>query len=355
MHHRNFHRTIPAILGAALLVGTGLMPQRAAAQPAAVQAADLNNRAQQIQTPLSPGFDNGKAPTLYEGELEDLGPQYVLLPKPKHKWFTAMFDWQTYYTNNATLAPGNKGATDVDALTAQIMAQTVTYAIGDVQAQARAGFRYQSYWYGLLSGQNYLVSGAPVKNNDFMTYTPFAEGLFQYGNFLGSVGMRYAAFTNSNVPTGTTSGTFYQEFAPYWLLGYQWVIGKSQMLLLQYDGDYRLSDTTSTPGTGVPKNLNDRTDNAFSVIYSYILGGKWAFQPTYRYQWSYYTNAASNPFGGANRNDTYNTVSLVIAYYITDWCAVRVFTNYEWRSSSVYGNNYQVANAGAGVNLNYSF
>jgi hypothetical protein len=340
-------------LAGASALGLLLASPRALGQAAAVQTAQIATQTQQLQTPLSPGFDNGKAPMLYEGELEDLGPQYVLVPKPSHKWFNASFDWQSYYTNNATLAPTNKGSTDVDAMTLQLLAQAPVYNVRGVQIQPRVGFRYQAYWYGLLSGQDKLISGAPVKNNDFMTYTPFAEALYQYGGFLGSTGLRYSAFTNTNVPAGTTPGTFYQEWAPYWLFGYQWTINKEQMMLFQYDGDFRFSNTQSQ--SLQPSGVNNRTDNAFTLVYSYILNGKWAFQPTYRYQWSYYTNSASNPGGNGNRNDTYNTLSLVVAYYFTDYCAARVFTSYEWRSSSAAGNNYQNLNAGAGVNLSYSF
>jgi hypothetical protein len=348
-------------LAGAVALGLGLGSPGLQAQPAAVQTAQLATTTQQLQTPLSPGFTNGKAPALYEGELEDLGPQYVLVPKPAHKWFNVMFDWQTYYTNNAALSEIDRQSTDVNAMTVQLLAQAPVYKVGDLQVQPRLGFRYQAYWYGLLSGQNRLVGGAaaqggtPVWNNDFMTYTPFLEALYQYGKFLGSTGVRYAAFTNSHVQTQpSTTTTFYQEFAPYWLLGYQITLGKSQMLLLQYDGDFRLSDTPQ-PTTLIPTNLNDRTDNALSVVYSYILGGKWAFQPTYRYQWSYYTNGSSNPTGGPHRSDQYDTLSLVIAYYFTDYCSARVFTSYEWRSSNVAGNNYQNLNAGAGVNLSYNF
>jgi len=351
MHASSAIRLVRGFLITASAGALMALPQGVSAQPAAVQTSQVSTQTQQLQTPLSPGFDEGKVPALYEGELEDVGPQYVLVAKPKHKWLFASFDWQTYYTNNAALAPTNRGASDVDVLSAQILGQAPTYGIGDLQVQPRVGFRYQSFWYGLLSGPDKLVGGVPVKYSDFMTYTPFAEALYQYGNFLGSTGLRYSAFTND---TAISQGTFYQEWAPYWLFGYQWQITKSQMLLLQYDGDYRFSNTVS--GGLLPTGVNDRTDNAVSVIYNYILGGSWAIQPTYRYQWSYYTNKAANPNPGAsNRNDTYNTLSLVVAYYFTDWCAARVFTSYEWRSSSAAGNNYQNANAGVGMNLSYSF
>jgi hypothetical protein len=353
MHASSANRIARVFLIAALAAGAlAVLPQGARAQPAAVQTAQLATQTQQLQPPLSPGFDQGKVPMLYEGELEDLGPQYLLVQKPKHKWFTASLDWQTYYTNNAALAPNNRGASDISVVTAQLMAQAVAYNIGDLQVQPRAGFRYQAYWYGVLSGRGHLVGGVPVKYSDFMTYTPFVEALYQYGNFLGSTGVRYSAFTND---TKISQGTFYQEWAPYWLFGYQWQVTKSQMLLVQYDGDFRFSNTANPTGL-LTTGINDRTDNAVSVVYNYILGGKWAFQPTYRYQWSYYTDSKSNPNPGeGRRNDTYNTASLVVAYYFTDWCSARVFTSYEWRSSSAAGNNYQVANAGAGASLNYTF
>jgi len=319
----------------------------AQAQPAAVQQSDTATRAQQLQTPLGPGLKDEKVPMLYEGELEDTGPQYLLAAKPKHKWFNISSDFQIYRTDNATLAPNNTGASDVSVLTLQGVVQGEVMDWFGVQAVPRGGFRYQSFWYGALSGRDHRIGpagGLPVKNNDFMTYTPFGEVNLQKGSILGSFGVRYAAFTNDNA---VTSGTFYQEWVPYWLAGYQWSIAQNQNLTAQYDGDFRF--TNSQSGGLQPVGWNDRTDHAFSLIYNYILGGNWVIQPSYRFQYSYYTYSARQ------RNDVYNTLSLVVAYYFNDWAAVRFLTSYEWRSSSELGNNYQNYNIGVGANLSYSF
>jgi hypothetical protein len=56
--------------------------------------------------------DLRSAPELYPGELQDVGPQFLLArrkrrpPQPvtRHHWIEAFADWQLFYTNNALLS-----------------------------------------------------------------------------------------------------------------------------------------------------------------------------------------------------------------------------------------------------------
>jgi len=287
---------------------------------------------------------------LYEGELEDIGPQYVLQPTARPKWFNAMLDDQIYRTNNAQQSPTNKATSDVDVLALQLSAESETLGfLDDIDAKARAGFRYNDFTYGLISGTDRSVPpGQPVKNLDFMTYTPYAELLYQKDRWLGSTGVSYSAFTQ-DIPSH--SGTFYQEWVPYWALGYQWNLSDVQTLLLQYNGDYRFTNTNPL-GTPQAADVNDKTDQSLSVVYSHILGNHWVLQPSYRLMWSGYSNSV--PSG---RNDIYNTFSMVVAYYFDNGISLRAFTSYEFRNSSGTGTNfnYQNWNIGAGINAGYSF
>jgi hypothetical protein len=333
----------PAIFMAGLLY---LVTRPAGAQEAAVQTSQAVNTAQELQK--VPKLDNQSqtAPQLYEGELEDIGPQYVLQPEARPKYFNVMADWQLYRTDNATLSPANKGSTDVAVLSLQalVQSQEMSWFKDTVNVQARAGLRYQTFNYGLLSGRDKLISGQPVKDDDFMTYTPYAELAFNQGSWSGSVGVRYAAYTNDNA---VTQGTFYQETVPYWLVAYQWSLTDNQMVQFQYDGDYRGTNTAS--GGLQPVGWNDRTDHAASLVYNYILNNAWVFQPSYRFTYSDYTNSARQ------RDDLVNTASFMVAYYFNGWASVRAFTSYEIRSSSEALQNYQDWNIGIGVNLSYSF
>src|SRR5476651_2633210 len=96
-----------------------------AAQQAAIDTAQQSSTTNQLTKPLlAPGVVAGQVPLLYEGEAEDTGQQYVLQPKEAFKHFQFVGDYQLYRANNPTLAPANKGASDVNVLTLQVVAQT---------------------------------------------------------------------------------------------------------------------------------------------------------------------------------------------------------------------------------------
>ena len=322
----------------------GALP--AAAQQSAVDTAQSTLTTQQLQTPLqAPGAAQGQAPLLYEGENEDTGTQYVLQPKPKVNYFQPAGDLQTYRSDNPTLAPANKSASDITVLTMQGAVQSDAREWADgVQGQTRAGFRFQDYWYGLIYGRDVLITGAPIKYSDFQTYSPYVEATMRGDNWYGTLGLRYSDYTNDNA---VTSGTFYQEWVPSGTLGYQWNVAAHQTVQFQYDGDYRRTETAT--GGLLPSAWNDRADNAISIIYSDIIGNHWVIQPSYRLMWSKYT------YSSRYRSDVYNTASFLVAYYFNTNVSLRAFTSYEWRSSSEPGNNYGNWNIGAGLTLSASF
>jgi len=334
---------------AALLAGlflAGIAP--AAAQQQAIDTVQSATTTQQLQKPLqTPGTsgNQGDVPLLYEGEMEDTGTQYVLQPKPAVNYFQALGDVQFYRSNNPTLAPGDKIASDITVLTLQAAVQSeASEWFAGYKGQFRAGLRFQDYMYGLFYGRNRIITGSPIKYSDFTTTSPYVEASLRGDNWYGSLGLRYASYDNNNA---LTSGTFYQEWVPSGTLGYQWNLGAQKTLQLQYDGDFRRS-VTETGGL-LPTDWNNRTDHALSLIYSDIINDHWIIQPSYRMMWSRYTA------DDRHRNDIYNTVSLLVAYYFTPNFSIRAFTSFEWRSSSEAGNNYEDWNAGSGLTLSASF
>jgi len=342
MHLKNVSSTAVILAGLFLAAAPA-----AAAQQSAVDTAQSTTTTQQLQKPLKPVASSSQAPMLYEGEEDDLGPQYVLQPHERPKYFQVMSDFQLYHTNNAVLAPGNKVGTDVSVFTVQAALQSpAAQWFDNLQVQARAGVRYQSYWYGIFSGRNQNTASvfSPVKYNDFTIFSPFVELNFKSDPWYGSLGLRYAAFDNQNA---VSDENFYQEWVPSGTLGYQVNIDSQRILQFQYDGDFR---STNTDEKGQhPVGWEDRTDHSLSVIYSYILGEHWVIQPSYRFMWSDYTNP------DRYRNDVYNTFSFMVAYYFNETVSVRMFTSYEWRSSSEFGNNYENWNLGIGLSFNASF
>ena len=341
--HQKLASSLTGLSAGALFI---LATLPAAAQQAAIDTAQSTTTTQQLQKPLlAPGVVKGQIPLLYEGEAEDTGEQYVLQPKEAIKYFQFLGDLQLYRANNPTLAPANKTATDVSVLTLQVVAHTEeTEWFDGFMGQTRAGLRFQDYWYGVFSDRDHIITGAPIKYSDFTTISPYVEMSLRSDDWYGSLGLRYSSYDNNNA---LTSGTFYQEYVPYGTVGYQWNLADKKTLQFQYDGDFRKTNT-HTAGL-LPTGWNDRADNALSLIYSVILGEHWVIQPSYRFMWSRYTNDQRS------RSDVYNTFSMLAAYYFNEMWSARVFTSYEWRSSSEIGNNYQSWNFGVGLSVNAAF
>lgn len=347
MLYSHIRRYIPLVAVLIALVTTGGFTSLSAQMAtAALDEMDMANRINQLSRPLAdPELTAIKVPELYEGELEDIGPQFLLLAPPRHKYFQFLVDMQAYRTSNATLVPSNfnPGSSDITVATFQGSVISKPMDTGFGQVQLRAGMRYQFFWYGLITGRNDQVSGFPVKDNDFNVFTPFVEALWQKDGWFATAGVRYL-----NLYSPPQSRTTYEEVAPYWIGGYQFVLSQRDLLLLQYDGNFRFS---STKNFGLlPAGINNRTDQAFSLIYSHLLTDRFIIQPSYRFQYSYYTDSPTS------RNDIYNTLGLLFAYYITDNIAVRVFGNWENRdSSSRIPSSYRNWNLGGGANLTFQF
>lgn len=350
-------------LTAASLAGLFLAAALPASAQTAVDTAQSATTTQQLQKPILSPTKDGQAPYLYEGEVEDIGPQYVLQPHERPKYVQIMGDLQLYHTDNAALALTNKVGTDVTVFTVQVAVQSQAKEIANgIVTQLRAGFRYQSYWYGIFSGRNNSTAPtapgvfSPVKDLDFVIYQPFVEATFKKDAWYGNLGLRYAAFYNTNSRTAAAEDrNFYQEWVPSGTVGYQLNLDSQRIIQLQYDGDFRGTHTDQmfTPSAGQqPTGWQDRTDHAVSLIFSHIVGEHWVFQPAYRIMYTKYTNDARA------RQDIYNTLSFMVAYYFNEYASARAFTSIEWRNSSYEAgvdNSYQVWNLGIGASLNVSF
>ncbi len=348
-------------LSAASLAGLLLVAALpASAQNTAVDTAQSATTTQQLQKPIAPSKQMAQAPLLYEGELDDIGPQYVLQPHERPKYIQVMGDLQLYHTDNAALASANKVGTDVTVFTIQVALQNQAKEyFNGVVTQARVGFRFQSYWYGIFSGRDNSSSPSaysPMKDLDFVIYSPFVEVNFKKNSWYGNLGLRYAAFYNTNSLTaGAADRNFYQEWVPSGSLGYQLNIDANRILQVQYDGDFRGTHTDqmfTPPAAQQPTGWQDRTDHAVSLIFSHIVGDHWVFQPAYRLMFTRYTNDTRD------RTDVYNTLSFMVAYYFNENASARAFTSMEWRNSSFeagVNNNYQAWNLGIGASLNFSF
>ena len=74
------------------------------AQPAALQQLQNDQITRQLQASLFGLTLGTNAPELYSGENLDVGPQRILRILPPHTYFDALFDSQTFFTDNANYA-----------------------------------------------------------------------------------------------------------------------------------------------------------------------------------------------------------------------------------------------------------
>ncbi len=280
---------------------------------------------------------------MYPGEFEDLGPQFLLLAPPPREWLQFYFDVMVYRTSNATLVENNVGSSDLSVATFEVTVMPVEWTVFGGKLEPAIGLGAQVFRYGLVGDRDKMVSGQPVKNNDFNALMPFAELTWTKGPWFAFSGVRYSRLYNT---VGDT--TFYTEWMPYWSLGYQWNLTDVSALFLQYEGDYRFSDT-ETFGLQ-PSSINDRLDQAVLLTYSHLWYNRLVTQLGYRFQYSHYTNSA------ISRNDAYNTFALTAAWYFTRSLSVRAFTSYEMRNSSAsFPASYKNWNVGGGANLTLRF
>jgi len=317
-----------------------IIAQQVLAQTAIFQQ-DLVNTADEVN-PAVGEWRKSVAPYFFEEELEDVGPQYLLGAAEKRIVFRFTADFQTYFTSNVNLTENNTTSSSISVGTVQPEFIPYQQDLFGGKLSTRLGLRFQWYRYGIYGTREratvpvnppFLANPPRVKNNDFDSIAPYAEVNYRWNEWYGAVGFEYTRLQND-----LSGVNFYDESAPYWAAGYTWEVLPTSAFYFQFARD-----------------LNDRVDQAFSIIYSHIFWEDLLVQGSYRFQWTGYTQGSTR-FGNSNRNDIYNTLSAVVSYYIFDELSVRGFINWQARTSDDrFAADYDVFNGGGGVNVNLNF
>jgi hypothetical protein len=290
-----------------------------------------------------------RIPELYPGEIEDVGPQFLVArpgataadgkggPAPAvHHWFEGFADVQFYRTSNALLTEKGNSDTGVMVLTAQASFNAQPISIAGGELVARAGYRHQWWLYSLDSTANQL------NNFDFAVATVFAGFRHSWNDvWVASLSLdynRYLSLENDNAE-------FYVELAPNWSLERNFGLGEKGQITLGYYGAYHWTQTDPAP----VKHINDRLDSALGVAATFELMPRLFAQPFFRFQWSHYTE-------NSDRNDIYNTIGLGLVYVFNDWASMRTFISYENRNSTDDTvSDYGKWDAGGGVTFSAKF
>ncbi len=321
------------VLALLLSLGASLQAQSPAT---AIQQAE---RFQQRQEATRPRFRE-TIPTLYEGEEADVGPQYVVMPKVKQKWIELSLDSQFFYTSNVFLTEqGNVDSTlSVHTLVAGLA--PTPWDVPGGKLAVRAGYRHQFFRYGDLTSHP-----QEINNLNFDVATVYTQLRYQFHeNWIATIGFDY----NRLLSGDDGRHEFYVEALPYWGLERQIQFNENSLLSIGYTGNYHAT-RVDKPGA----DINDRSDEILSLVYSHKLGEKLVIQPYYRLQFTHYNNAITPD---RERNEWLNSIGLSATWFFTEWASIRAFINYDVRDSSDEAvQDYHKLDTGGGISITLAF
>jgi hypothetical protein len=258
------------------------------------------------------------APELFPGEMEDVGPQFLVAREQQaaaeRRLFEAYFDTQLFYTSNALLTEKGNQDTSVMVLTLQAQFNLPQFELFGGTVSPRVGYRHQWWMYSLDDTSNQL------NNFDFAVGTLFLGMQHNFDDrWVASAWLDY----NRYLAHEDGWNEFYTEVVPNWSVEHVIPIGEKAQITLGYYGAYHFTHTDPQP----VNHINDRLDTALGFIYTRELFTNFFLQTGYRWQWSHYTE-------NSDRNDIYHNANLALVYMFNEWASIRTFVNYENRNST---------------------
>ena len=321
-----------------LALATTALAQSPERSISAMQGANTRTKA---TTLLKRAITEQIAPELYPGEMDDVGPQFLLVPTQGaaapagHKWFEAFIDTQLYYTSNATLTENGNADTGLMVSTLQAAINLPTFDLLGGQVAAKAGYRHQWWLYSLND------SGSGLNDFDFAVSTIFLQARHTFGEqWAAGLGLDY----NRLLSRENDWTEFYTELVPSWYVERNFAFGEKAALTAGLYGAYHWTHTDDPIA-----HINDRLDTSIGIAYSYELAPGLIAQPYYRIQWSHYT-------ANSDRNDLYNTLGFGLNYALGEHASLRTFIGYENRESTdTLIADYGKWDSGAGLTLSVRF
>jgi hypothetical protein len=346
-----------ALIGCSFLAFLALTPARAMAQAGAIQQVDSAQQRRQLDQ--SAAATSEVAPELYPDEASDVGPQYVVVYKPRKTYFDAMADVQYFYTDNVFLGDSSgKTSADVMVGTVQLALAPTPYELAGGELAPRVGYRHQWYLFGLLSEKRQDVfnfetftteANASLDVFDFNAQTVFTDAQWSHGHWTAGAGFDFTRLMDSS-----SYNQFYREYVPRWGLRWLYPLTASATASIAYEGNYRITDTKVVFGPGADDS-NDRTDHSITATYTQNLCPHALIQPYYRFRYTRFTDFVATP-ATESRNDYLNSVGLAFYCFFTDYINLRAFVSYDVLNSSDQSvPDYKRFDAGGGVNLNIRF
>lgn len=288
----------------------------------------------------------GPRPTvaeLFAGEVDDVGPQYLLQAKPPVRRLEAWVDWELTGMDNVTLAPTHPTASTLLAAQAGLNWRVKEFEWRGGRLTWEVGTRAQAYRYGLLANANHPVNFIEIDRNNFDLGAAHSTITWQRDGWLAAGGLRGAALRSRS-----TGRQFYREVDLDWQLLRQWTLRQDTLLAAGLDGARRWTHTNSF-GL-LPGSWNDRAELALVTTFEQRLGAVWRLQPSVRLQGTHYTHA------DRGRNDRHIFARLTLLRALGAHSEARLSLGHEQRESSDPTiNDYKKWDLALGGSLRWQF
>ena len=295
---------------------------------------------------VAPANPAGTAPTvaeLFAGELDDVGPQYLLQAKPAAQRFEAWTDWDCTGTSNVTLESVDPVASTFLTAQAGITYRAPAVARSGGELSWATGVRVQTYRYGFLANSNHPVNFIEIDRNNFDLAGAHLETAWRREGWLVGGGLRGAALRSRS-----TGRRFYEEAVVDAQCLRQWTIAPGTHVAIGIDGARRWTRTDSF--SLLPNGWNDRAELGCVVALERQLGPRWKIQPSLRAQGTHYTPA------NRSRHDRHFFARLTLARALGAVAELRLSLGHEQRvSSDPTINDYRKWDLALGGSLRWRF
>ena len=260
-------------------------------------------------------------PELFAGELDDVGPQYLLLARPAAPPFELWTDFEITGTSNATLVENNPTFSTITSAQAGVRWQSARRPRWGGQWGWEAGVKGQVYRYGYLTGVKQLVNFVEIDRNNFDLVGVHLRTDWRRERWSAGLTLR-----GSTLRSTAAKRVFYEEAALEWQLFHQWTLTPQRTLAVGLEGAWRLSSTDSF-GL-LPGGWNDRAEQGVLVVLDQAMGAQWRFQPALRVLASRYIHT------GRNRTDWHESGRLALIRTLSPFAELRLSAGYDRRDSS---------------------
>lgn len=224
-----------------------------------------------------------KVPELFAGEIDDVGPQYLLLATARVQPLELWSDFEITGTSNATLVEANPKASTITSAQAGGTWHFTSRPRWGGQLAFETGFRGQTFRYGLLAGPKQKINFLEIDRNNFDLVGAHFAATWRRDAWFASAAFRGSSFRNRAVDR-----VFYQELSAEWQVFRQWRLGSRTTLTAGGEGALRWSHTDSY-GLLAP-GLNNRVEQALVAVADRALTEAWHVQPALRLQGTHYTH-----------------------------------------------------------------